>query len=161
MLGKRSIVDSARKVFDENPHLRSLTVCYNALIAGYSLNSRLSNAVLLFRQMRKEGVLVNTVTMLGLIPVCTGLIHLRFGTCLHACGVRFGLDGDLSVGNCLLTMYVRCGSVDFARKFFDGMPEKGLITWNAMISGYAQNGLAGQVLDLYRKMESMGIVPTR
>ena len=159
MYCKCSIVDSARKVFDENPHSRSLTVCHNALIAGYSLNSRFSDVVLLFRKMRKEGVSVNAVTMLGLIPVCTGPIHLGFGTCLHGCGVRLGLDGDLSVGNCLLTMYVRCGSVDFGRKFFDGMPEKGLITWNAMISGYAQNGLAGQVLDLYRKMEFMGVVP--
>lgn len=159
MYCKCSTIASARKVFDENHHSRNLAVCYNALIAGYSLNSRFSDAVLLFRQMRKEGVSVNAVTMLGLIPVCAGPIHLGFGTSLHACGVRFGLDGDLSVGNCLLTMYVRCGSVDFARKLFDGMPEKGLITWNAMISGYAQNGLAGHVLDLYRKMEFTGIVP--
>lgn len=159
MYCKCSIIDSARKVFDENPYARNLTVCYNALIAGYSLNSRFSDAVFLFREMRKEGVSVGAVTMLGLITLCTGPIHLGFGTCLHAFGVRFGLDGDLSVGNCLLTMYARCGSVDLARKFFEGMPEKGLITWNAMISGYAQNGLAGQVLDLYRKMEIIGIVP--
>lgn len=159
MYCKCSFIESARKVFDETPDARSLTVCYNALIAGYSLNSQFSDVVLLFRQMRNEDISVNSVTMLGVIPVCTGPVHFFFGTCLHACGVRFGLDGDSSVGNCLLTMYVRCGSLDSARNLFDGMPEKGLITWNAMISGYAQNGLAGHVLDLYRKMEFIGIAP--
>ncbi|KAL6986354.1 putative pentatricopeptide repeat-containing protein, mitochondrial [Sarracenia purpurea var. burkii] len=56
-------------------------------------------------------------------------------------------------------MYVRCGSIELARNLFDCMPEKELITWNAMISGYAQNGLATRVLELYCEMEALGICP--
>ncbi|KAK6944047.1 Pentatricopeptide repeat [Dillenia turbinata] len=74
----------------------------------------------------------------------------------HGCSVNFGLDCDMSVANCLLSMYVGCGSVELARKLFDGMSKKGLITWQAMISGYSQNGLANEVLDLYREMEIIG-----
>ncbi|KAK9290672.1 hypothetical protein L1049_008845 [Liquidambar formosana] len=156
---KCSVVGNAWKVFVENPQSRKLTVCYNAMIAGYALNSRFSDAITLFCRMREAGVSYNAVTMLGLIPVCVFPMHLWFGMSLHGCNVKCGLDTGLSVGNCLLTMYVRCGSVTLARKFFDEMPEKGLITWNAMISGYAQSGLATHVLDLYRKMESNGICP--
>ncbi|PRQ43988.1 putative tetratricopeptide-like helical domain, DYW domain-containing protein [Rosa chinensis] len=151
--------DDARKVFDENPHSRKLTVCYNALISGHASNSKFRDAVSLFRRMREEGVEVNSVTMLGLIPGCVAPVHLSLGMCLHGSSVKCGFDVDLSVRNCLLTMYVKCGSIDNARKMFNAMPEKGLITWNAMISGYAQNGLATHVLNLYREMEYCGVCP--
>lgn len=159
MYCKCSLVENARKLFDESPYARRLTVCYNALIAGYTHNFELCNAVLLFCKMRLLNVSVNSVTMLGLIPGCTVPVHLGFGMSLHCFSVKCGFDGDVSVGNCLLTMYVRCGSVCSGRKFFDDMPEKGLITWNAMISGYAQNGHASLVLDLYREMELKGMSP--
>lgn len=145
-------------MFDESPQ-RRLTVCHNALISGYTQNHQLESAVLLFCQMRLADVSVNAVTMLGLIRGCTVPVHLGFGMSLHCFSVKCRLDTDLSVGNCLVTMYVKCGSVEIARKLFDTMPEKGLITWNAMISGYAQNGLATHVLDLYRDMESSSLQP--
>ncbi|KAI6696446.1 hypothetical protein NL676_016565 [Syzygium grande] len=159
MYSRCSLVDDARKVFDRCPQSRRLTVCYNALVSGYTSNSRFSDAVSLFCRMREMGVSVNSVTMLGLIPVCSIPVHLGVGTCLHCCSVKLGLDGDSSVENCLVTMYVKCGSVEDARVLFDSISCKGLITWNAMISGYAQHGLASHVLDLYEEMKSCGIRP--
>ncbi|XP_057466851.1 putative pentatricopeptide repeat-containing protein At3g11460, mitochondrial [Actinidia eriantha] len=152
-------VENARKVFDESPQSKTLTVCYNALIAGYVYNSQMENGIVLFLRMRELDVWVNAVTVLGMVPGFTDPVHLGFGRCVHGFTVRCGLEMDFSVGNCLLTMYVRCGSIELARNLFDGMPMKELITWNAMISGYAQNGLATHVLELYREMESSGISP--
>ncbi|KAI8563004.1 hypothetical protein RHMOL_Rhmol03G0080200 [Rhododendron molle] len=159
MYCKCRFIDSARKLFDENPLCRTLSVCYNALIAGYTYNRRFSDAINVFCRMREVGVLVNDVTILGLVPGCTVPKDRYFGISVHGFVVRCGLDTDLSVANCLLTMYVRCGSIELARNLFYDMPERGLITWNAMISGYAQNGLATQVLELYHEMESLGICP--
>lgn len=152
-------MDNARKVFDENPQSRNLTVCYNALISGYTLNSKFLDGIDFFWKMRETGVAVNSVTMLGLIPGCAEPVYLALGMCFHGFCVKSGLDIDLCIGNCLLTMYVKCGSVQYARSLFDAMSEKGLITWNAMISGYAQNGFATEVLDLYREMKLCGIYP--
>lgn len=146
-------------MFDENSQSRKLTVCYNALISGYTLNSKFYDGVALFCQMREAGMWVNEVTILGLLPVCMLPLHLGLGMCLHGFSVKFGLEAYLSVQNCLLTMYVKCGAIDYARKLFNWMPEKSLITWNAMISGYAQNGLAIHVLDLFHKMGVSGIRP--
>ncbi|KAJ4705269.1 Pentatricopeptide repeat-containing protein [Melia azedarach] len=156
---KCGLIDSARKVFDGSGQSMKLTVCYNALIAGYALNSRVSNAVSLFGKMRELGVEINAVTMLGLLPICVDPGYVWLGMCLHCCCVKIGLDVALSVANCLVTMYVKCGSVVYGRRLFDLIPEKELITWNAMISGYAQNGLAAPVLELYREMESCGVSP--
>ncbi|KAJ8754779.1 hypothetical protein K2173_012168 [Erythroxylum novogranatense] len=159
MYCKLCLVDDGRKVFDENPQSRTLTVCYNALIAGYALNYRVNDAILLFREILKLAVEFGGITMLGFIPVCGIPGNLGLGMCIHCFCVKFGLDVDFSVGNCLLTMYLNCGEVGYARKLFNGMPEKGLITWNAMLNGYSQNGLANDVLELYREMESSGVSP--
>ncbi|XP_021766539.1 putative pentatricopeptide repeat-containing protein At3g11460, mitochondrial [Chenopodium quinoa] len=154
-------LDSARQVFDEipQPFQHQPTVCYNAMLSGYSMESRVSDVVSLFGVMRFLGVAYNDVTMLGLVPVCSLPPHLRFGMSLHGLNVRCGLVNDVAVVNCLLTMYLRCGSVDSARRLFDKIPEKSLITWNAMINGYAQNGFPARVLDLYHEMESLRIRP--
>ena len=137
MYCKCSSIEYARKVFDENGESKRLTICYNALISGYTLNLRIYDAVFLFHKMREAGVLVDSVTMLGLVRVCTLPVHLSLGRCLHGCCVKVVLDSSMSVSNCLLTMYVKCGAVAYAQELFNAMPKKGLITWNAMISGYA------------------------
>ncbi|KAB1202188.1 hypothetical protein CJ030_MR8G009797 [Morella rubra] len=152
-------IEDARKVFDENGESKSLVVCYNALISGYTSNSRFYEGFTLFCKMREAGVSANSVTMLGLVPLCALPVHLSLGMCLHGCCVKFGMDDQNAVANCLLTMYVKCGALDYALELFNMVPDKGLITWNAMISGCAQNGLASHVLDLYHKMELNGIDP--
>ncbi|XP_006341234.1 putative pentatricopeptide repeat-containing protein At3g11460 [Solanum tuberosum] len=152
------LTEFAQKVFDEMPQ-RNLTVCYNALISGYVQNGNFLNGFLLFSEMRLRGVLFNAVTVLGLVPGCTASRYLWLGMSLHCLNVKCGLVNDLAIVNCLLTMYVRCASMELARKLFDHIPGKGLITWNAMISGYAQNGLAGEVLELYHEMELLQVNP--
>ncbi|XP_041028868.1 putative pentatricopeptide repeat-containing protein At3g11460, mitochondrial [Juglans microcarpa x Juglans regia] len=159
MYARCSSVQYARKVFDENGESSNRTDCYNALISGYTFNSRFHDGFALFRKMREAGVSVNSVTMLGLVPLCTLPVHLCLGLCLHGCCVKFGLDTQSSVANCLLTMYVKCGAIDYALELFNAMSNKDLITWNAMISGYAQNGLATQVLELYHKMKLSDVHP--
>ncbi|KAM7264608.1 hypothetical protein ACFE04_002291 [Oxalis oulophora] len=159
MYCKCRLIQYARKVFDETHVSLNLTVCYNAMISGYASNSMIYDAVFLFRKMIELGVEVNSVTALGLVPCCGSPEYFMLGWCLHGCCMKVGLVSDCSVTNCLLTMYVKCGSVEFGRRLFDEMDERGLITWNAMISGYAQNGLATDVLELYEKMELCRVVP--
>ncbi|CAN1141903.1 Putative pentatricopeptide repeat-containing protein At3g11460, mitochondrial [Linum perenne] len=108
MYSKCGLVDVARKVFDENPKSRELTVCYNALIAGYSLNMRVKDTVLLLCEMRELEVPINGVTMLGVVPVCGVPGNLGLGVCVHCFCMKLGLNLDLSVGNGLLSMYLRC-----------------------------------------------------
>ncbi|KAL5710920.1 hypothetical protein ACHQM5_021428 [Ranunculus cassubicifolius] len=160
MYAKCSVIHSARQVFDESPEsLQRLSVCYNALLAGYTRNALGEEAMCLFRKMCRDGVCVNDVTMLGVIPACTFPKYVKFGLCLHGCSVKCGLDVEEAVANCLLTMYVRYGGIVEARVIFDLIPRKGVISWNAMISGYAQNGNAGKVLELYDAMVLSGVEP--
>ncbi|KAL8462578.1 hypothetical protein ACS0TY_033566 [Phlomoides rotata] len=160
MYSRFCLPGNAYKVFDEIPESNRPTVSYNALISGLVHKSRLSDGLLLLREMMVKGVALNSVTILGLVPGCTTPLHLNLGRSLHCLVLKHGFSTDLAVANCLLSMYAHCGSIESARNFFYEMSEKTLITWNAMISGYSQNGLCAQVLDLFRNMQSSsGVCP--
>ncbi|VFQ74193.1 unnamed protein product [Cuscuta campestris] len=159
MYCKCGLVEDAYKVFDQNPHSRKLTVCYNALISGCVKNSDFKNGVFLFREMRSAGVAISAVTMLGLVSGCNAPMFLDIGMSFHSLNVKCGLDTYLAIVNCILTMYLRCGEIELARNLFDHTSKKDVITWNAMITGYAQHGRAPHVLKLYEEMESSGPRP--
>ncbi|EFJ22100.1 hypothetical protein SELMODRAFT_105776 [Selaginella moellendorffii] len=44
-----------------------------------------------------------------------------------------------------------------ARKIFETNPRKSVVSWNALILGYAENGDAKQALDLFSQMESSSL----
>jgi pentatricopeptide repeat protein len=56
-------------------------------------------------------------------------------------------------------MYAKCGSIDESRKVFDTMPDRDVVTWTAMISGYSQHGFGREAIHLFEKMQHMGMKP--
>lgn len=79
----------------------------------------------------------------------------RWARIVHCFVTKCGLDLDVFVGNGLVTYYAKCGDVASARALFDEMPERDLVSWNSMISGYSQGGLFEECKDLYRRMLDM------
>ena len=46
----------------------------------------------------------------------------------------------------LLDMYLKCGALDDSHRLFDEMSKTNIISWNIMISGYAQHGYGHKAL---------------
>ncbi|XP_074562290.1 putative pentatricopeptide repeat-containing protein At3g11460, mitochondrial [Curcuma longa] len=151
----------ACRLLDELPAAEVATSAFNALISGHALASSPSPspaALATFRRMRLADVPFDDVTFLALLPAAPPASIPP----LHGVAFRSSLASAPSVSNCLLSCFSRIGAVDVARQLFDEMPDqrKDLVSWNAMISCYAQNGLAHQVLALYDKMkESPSVEP--
>lgn len=59
----------------------------------------------------------------------------------------------------MITCYAKHGDVEVARELFDGMPERDVVCWNAMIDGYTQQGRANESLILFREMLAAGVKP--
>ncbi|CAN0887673.1 Pentatricopeptide repeat-containing protein At2g34400 [Linum grandiflorum] len=72
---------------------------------------------------------------------------------------KYGLDSDDHVAHSMITMYAKCGQLDCARKVFDEIPQRDLVSWNSMISGYAQMGSARKAMRLFLDMRDLGIDP--
>jgi pentatricopeptide repeat protein len=70
----------------------------------------------------------------------------------------FPLREDAVLGNNLVDLYVKCGSLSEACKVFDGLPNRNSVTWTLLISGYAKRGDGRHALELYEEMMKRGDV---
>ncbi|KAH9324049.1 hypothetical protein KI387_004227, partial [Taxus chinensis] len=52
-----------------------------------------------------------------------------------------------------------CGSLEDARRMFDKMPERNVVTWTCMISGYSTQGYPSEALTLFHQMQEAGGKP--
>ncbi|OAY65647.1 putative pentatricopeptide repeat-containing protein, mitochondrial [Ananas comosus] len=46
-------------------------------------------------------------------------------------------------------MYSKCGSLTYARRVFNKMPERSSVSWNTMIVGYGKHSLGDEVIQLF------------
>ncbi|EFJ08097.1 hypothetical protein SELMODRAFT_132317 [Selaginella moellendorffii] len=58
-------------------------------------------------------------------------------------------------------MYGRCRSVIHARQAFDRIENKSVISWNSIITAYAQNGHSKEALGIFFAMDPEGVKPNR
>ncbi|XXG70606.1 hypothetical protein AAC387_Pa07g0047 [Persea americana] len=151
--------DDGRQVFDEMSHRD--TVAWNVLISCYARNRRTRDALRLFDEMQAppHGSQPDNVTCLLLLQACAQLGALDFGKRIHHYIEERGYGRTLNLCNSLVAMYSRCGCVDEAFRVFDGVPEKNVVTWSAMISGFAMNGNGREALDAFGEMRRMGVPP--
>ena len=63
------------------------------------------------------------------------------------------------MGNALLAMYCKCGSIDEAYNVFEDISEKDTVSWNTMIAGYARHGFGKEALKIFESMKMAGIRP--
>jgi pentatricopeptide repeat protein len=146
----------AHQLLDEMP-LEStppttLLTAFNSVISGCALHALPAACFAVFRRMRAASVRFDAVTLLALVPAAP----LSAVPQVHALAARAGLAAETSVTNCLISTYARGGAAGaaLARRVFDEMPaaSRDLVSWNAVLSAHAQNGLAVDALELYRRM---------
>jgi pentatricopeptide repeat protein len=148
----------AHQLLDETPlestSHTTLRTAFNSLISGCARHSLPVACFALFRRMRAIAVRFDAVTLLALVPAAP----LSVVPQVHALAAQVGLATETSVANCLMSTYARGGAFGaaLARRVFDEMPlaSRDLVSWNAVLSAHAQNGLAVDALDLYRRMRS-------
>ncbi|OVA04536.1 Pentatricopeptide repeat [Macleaya cordata] len=140
-------------------------VSWNALIAGYTQNGENEEALKLFCLLKKESIWPTHYTFGNVLNACANLANLQLGKQAHTHvlkhGFRFesGPESDIFVGNSLVDMYTKCGSIENGYRVFENMVDRDKVSWNAMIVGYAQNGFGNEALGLFKRMLLSGEKP--
>ncbi|XP_062189599.1 pentatricopeptide repeat-containing protein CRR2, chloroplastic-like [Phragmites australis] len=151
--------DLARRLFDEMPARTASS--YNTLISHSAPGSAEDVWGLMRCMVAEEGCMPDRFTVSATLPTC---VSLRQGRELHCFAVRSGICGvgDFHVRSGLVSMYCRVGRPDLARRVFDGMERKNVVSWTAMVGGYAENGMFKDAVDAFRAMwVTHGVLPNR
>ncbi|KAL8518585.1 hypothetical protein ACS0TY_009805 [Phlomoides rotata] len=157
MYAKCGEIDTANKVFeriwDRN------VVCWTSMIVGYVQNNCAKEGLLLFNRMRECMVEGNAYTLASIVTACAKLGALHQGKWVHGNVIKTGIQVNSYLFTSFLDMYVKCGAIRDARLIFDEADKIDLVSWTAMIAGYAQNGLAKEALLLFTDKKWQDVYP--
>lgn len=156
---KCGAIGCANLVFEQLQ--RRDAIAWSTMIGGLVENSRWDEAYGVFCQMLQEGIEPNRMTYLSIINSCARPGGLHRGKELHARVTKAGTLSDVRVGNALINMYSKAGSVKDARHVFDRMLQRDVISWTTMIGGYAEGNQAEKSFTLFQEMLQKGVVPNR
>ncbi|CBI38763.3 unnamed protein product, partial [Vitis vinifera] len=128
MYAKRGYFDYAFDVFEKMTDKD--VISWTSLVTGCVHNGSYEEALRLFCEMRIMGIHPDQIVIAAVLS---------------------------ALDNSLVSMYAKCGCIEDANKVFDSMEIQDVITWTALIVGYAQNGRGR---DYFQSMEEVyGIKP--
>ncbi|KAG7984221.1 hypothetical protein I3843_04G148000 [Carya illinoinensis] len=143
-------VDEASRIFAEIEEKDK--ICWTTMIVGNAQNGREEDALMFFSSMQLANIRPDSFTISSVVSSCAKLASIYHGLAVHGKAVHIGVDHDLLVSSALVDMYCKCGVTANAWMVFKMMPTWNVVSWNAMIGGYAQNGQDLEALALYEKM---------
>lgn len=109
--------------------------------------------------MDKLNVRPDRYTFPSVINACAALCDLEMGMIVHQRVSEMGFGSDLYIGNAVIDMYCRFGELGKARQLFEQMPERDIVSWNTVISGYSSNGYWEEALENFRRLRMDGLLP--
>ncbi|WJX44539.1 hypothetical protein P8452_31499 [Trifolium repens] len=131
---------------------------WTAIISGCAKLGLETEALEFLREMIEEGVSPNSYTYSSALKACAKLEAPMQGKLIHSNASKTPALCNVFVNSALIYMYAKCGYIADAFQVFDTMPERNLVSWKAMILGYARNGHCRKALKLMYRMRAEGFV---
>ncbi|KAI5063826.1 hypothetical protein GOP47_0020496 [Adiantum capillus-veneris] len=174
MYGKLGAIGEAEEVFGKLSHRD--VAAWNSLLAAYVAEGLGRKALHLYRQMQEVGVDSTQRTYVTALRACATLAEVKdvpslgelavkkvayhIGQALHAdtCKKEFLSDARF-LHNTLVSIYGKFGQISEAEHVFGSLLHRDIVTWNAMLSAYAELGEGAKALRLLLQMEKESINP--
>lgn len=157
MYSKCGRIKEAEMMFNALP-IKNL-ISWNTVMAGYTLAGHGEKALVLFHRMQENGKIPDEYTLTTMLKACGGLRKIREGSVIHGLFITSGLpcSGKAAIAGSLIDLYVKCGNLAEARRVFNQIGEKNVISWSALILGYAQEGNLAEAIELFRQLQNSNI----
>lgn len=150
-------LDEANQVFEKVSTPSVHTWC--AIIAAHAKLGQGETGFQLYDRMLLTGTKSNKFVYLAVLKACSSTLALNQGSQIHHQIIKSGLQSDVTLGNAVIDMYAKCGRLDEARKVFDELPRRDVVSWNAMLAGCIQQGDFKLVVQFFELMQGEGIKP--
>ncbi|MCO5597267.1 hypothetical protein L7F22_051343 [Adiantum nelumboides] len=157
MYGKCKSLFDAKDTF--NNALYRDVVSWTAIVGACAENADGKEGLKLYEQMKVEGILPNKVTLLCVLDACSITAAIASGREIHATIYDFGYQGDAMVGNAIINMYGKCGSLCDAKRVFNSLHRRDVVCYSSMIATLSQSGHIKEALELLKQMDKEDIKP--
>ncbi|KAK9750010.1 hypothetical protein RND81_02G166100 [Saponaria officinalis] len=135
------------------------TFTWNLIIRAHTINGFSRKSVVLFNLMICDGVSPDKFTFPFVLKACAGIRSVEKGKEVHGFAIKTGYySRDLFVKNTLLDMYLKCGELGYARKVFDEMSVRNVVSWTTMVSGLVAVGEVDSARGLFDQMHERNVV---
>ncbi|KAH7405102.1 hypothetical protein KP509_15G056400 [Ceratopteris richardii] len=157
MYGNLGAIDESEKVFSALT-IQSV-VTWTALIASYADSGFAEEALHSLEQMQIHSMVPNDITLVCCLKACGSILTIERGREIHMEIVKLGFEKDSLVGSSLVDMYGKCCTLSEANKSFSMLPERGVVAWTALISGYIDSGFNEEALCAFKQMQCEYVMP--
>ena len=106
-------------------------------------HGQFKEAFALYVQMQRWGLWPTTFALSSALKACARIAYRMGGISIHGQVQKFGFScgGDgIYVETALVDFYCKLGDMEIARKMFDEMAERNVVSWNSMLAGYLKSG---------------------
>eukprot|EP00250_Pteridium_aquilinum_P017363 c23591_g1_i1 orf=264-2249(+) len=150
-------LENSCSVFD-NVRQRDV-ILWTTLITGYAQFGLSAEAFMLFRRMHMEGEVPNNFTYASILKASTGMLNRGMAEQVHTSLIEAGFDSDVTIGNVLVDVYAKLGSMERALLVFNNMHKKDIVSWSAMISCFSQYERWREAISLFEEMHQEQLQP--
>ncbi|KAJ1287918.1 hypothetical protein BS78_02G047700 [Paspalum vaginatum] len=151
----------AHLLFEQWRHEESFHIVWNSLLLASVRDGEYEKALSTFLQMfRSSGVeFIDEFMLAAVLGVCGALGFTELGKQMHSFAAKSGLLCACGVGNAIVSMYGKCGELKDSVSFFERMPCRDLVSWNAMVTAHLLHHQGDEVLELWFRMERLVVRP--
>nr|XP_043607792.1 pentatricopeptide repeat-containing protein At5g13270, chloroplastic [Erigeron canadensis] len=155
---KSGALESATRAFKNISEPNDFS--WSALLTGYSQAGEFDECLKIFKSLKSINAKLNSFIYTTIFQACSAVADISFGAQTHGDAIKRGLVSYLYGESAMITMYAKCGRLDYARQVFDSIQKPDSVTWTAIIAGYAYHGNASEALRLFKSMLSYNVMPT-
>ncbi|PON96152.1 Tetratricopeptide-like helical domain containing protein [Trema orientale] len=153
--------DGASKTFRrmELEGFEANSVTWTSLLSSHARCGQHEETMELFSLMRSRGVVATAEALAVVLSACADLAMADKGKMIHGYVVKGGFEDYSFAKNALICMYGKCRDPEHAQKLFLEMKTKNLVSWNALISSYADSGLCDEAFEIFTQLEKSNGYP--
>lgn len=156
MYCKFGLLTIAEKLFGRIPEPNKES--WNTMIFHYGKMGLEAKCIELFKEMCRLGMQPDSNSLVSVVSSCSHLEATYLGLSLHCYIIKCSMDESSLVTSSLIDMYGRSGNLEVTWDIFSGT-QRDSITWNTLISSYAQSGHHAEAVALLDKMTAENLRP--
>lgn len=123
-----------------------------------SQHGQFQEALALYSESHSSGIFPNSFAVSSALKSCARISCKIGGLMIHGQMQKSGFCEVVFVQTALLDFYSKLGEMGVARKVFDEIPEKNVVSWNSLLSGYVKLGDLATARSVFDEMPVKDVV---